>query len=248
MVPTDLPSGTTCHKRPHQTAPAGIPTRPHPARSIPPGADTIDVMRVVVVGAGVMGAWTALSLRRRGHEVTLVDRFGPGNRLGSSGDESRITRSSHGPDTHYPGWQRRALAQWRELERVAGVQLFEPTGVVWLASEQQTFEAESLVSCGSLGIPTECWTPDDLARRIPVLNSEGVPWALFEPEAGALFAHAAVVATIERFEAEGGKVIVGRDEHVANALDRRTNRRKVDRDLVGEARPHEAERRVARGG
>jgi sarcosine oxidase len=33
---------------------------------------------------------------------------------------------------------------------------------------------------------------------------------LFEPEAGTLFARAAVVATIERLEAEGGRVIVGR--------------------------------------
>ena len=157
-----------------------------------------------------MGAWTALWLRRRGHQVTLVDRFGPGNRLGSSGDESRITRSGHGPDTHYPRWQRRALAQWRALEQAAGVQLFEPAGVLWLANEAQTFEADSLVACGSLDIPTECWTPDDLARRVPVLNPAGVPWALFEPEAGALFARPAVLATIERFEAEGGEVVVGR--------------------------------------
>jgi glycine/D-amino acid oxidase-like deaminating enzyme len=167
-------------------------------------------VRTVVVGSGVMGAWTALWLRRRGHDVTLVDRFGPGNQVGSSGDESRITRSSHGPDTHYPRWQRRALAQWRELETAAGVQLFEQAGVLWLASDQQTFEAESLVSCGSLDIPTECLTPDDLARRVPVLNPAGVPWALFEPEAGALFARRAVVATIERFEAEGGEVVVDR--------------------------------------
>jgi glycine/D-amino acid oxidase-like deaminating enzyme len=166
-------------------------------------------VKTVVIGSGVMGAWTALWLRRRGHEVTLVDRFGPGNRVGSSGDESRITRSSHGPDTHYPRWQRRALGQWRALERTAGVQLFEQAGVLWLASDQQTFEADSLVSCGSLGIPTERWTPDDLARRVPVMNPAGVPWALYEPEAGALFARAAVVATIEQFESEGGTVVVG---------------------------------------
>jgi sarcosine oxidase len=163
-----------------------------------------------------MGAWTALWLRRRGHEVVLVDRFGPGNRVGSSGDESRITRSSHGPDTHYPRWQRRALRQWRELEQATGTRLFEQAGVLWLASDAQTFEADSLVSCGRLGIPTECWTPDDLARRVPVLNPAGVPWALYEPEAGALFARPGVLAAIERFEAEGGEVIVGR---VAGPID-----------------------------
>ena len=162
------------------------------------------------MGSGVIGAWTALWLRRRGHDVTLVDRFGPGNDKGSSGDASRITRSSHGRDAHYPRWQRRALGQWRDLERTAGTKLFEQTGVVWLANENQTFEADSIASCAGLGVPTESWTPDDLARRVPVMNAAGVPWALFEPEAGALFARPAVLATLAAFEAEGGETVVGR--------------------------------------
>jgi sarcosine oxidase len=167
-------------------------------------------MRVTVVGAGVMGAWAALWLRRGGHDVTLVDRHGPGNRLGSSGDESRITRSSHGTDRHYPAWQRRALGHWRELERGAGSRLFVESGVLWLASDAQTFEAESFDSLTALGIPMERWSHDDVAERVPVMNPTGVPWALFEPEAGALLARPAVVATIDAFVAEGGKVVVGR--------------------------------------
>ena len=167
-------------------------------------------MRVVVVGAGVIGAWTALWLRRGGHDVTLIDRFGPGNQIGSSGHESRITRSSHGPDRHYPLWQRRALDQWRALEREAGRQLFIQSGVVWLANEAQTFEGESVESLTALGIPFERWTPDELAARVPVLDPAGVPWALYEPEAGALLARQGVLATIERFESEGGTVSHGR--------------------------------------
>jgi sarcosine oxidase len=58
-------------------------------------------MRVIVVGGGVFGSWTALWLLRRGASVTLVDQYGPGNALSSSGDESRVTRSAHGPDEHY---------------------------------------------------------------------------------------------------------------------------------------------------
>ncbi|MBI2781323.1 MAG: FAD-dependent oxidoreductase [Chloroflexi bacterium] len=167
-------------------------------------------MRVVVVGAGVMGAWTARWLRRAGHAVTLVDRYGPGNTMGSSGDASRITRSSHGPDRHYPVWQRRALGQWRELEREADGELFVNAGVLWLASEGQAFEAESFVSLTALGIPVEQWSRDELASRVPVMNPEGVPWALFEPEAGALLARPAVSATIAAFEADGGEVVVSR--------------------------------------
>jgi glycine/D-amino acid oxidase-like deaminating enzyme len=167
-------------------------------------------MRIVVVGAGVMGTWTAVWLRRRGHAVTLVDRYGPGNQLCSSGDESRITRSSHGPDRHYPVWQRQALEQWRELERGSGRQLFEQAGVVWLANEAQTFEGESEQALAELRIPVEHWSTDDLAERVPVLNPAGVPWALFEPEAGALFARPAVVAAQDRFRADGGRVLTGR--------------------------------------
>ncbi len=167
-------------------------------------------MRIVVVGAGVMGAWTALWLRRRGHDVILIDRHGPGNRLGSSGDESRITRSAHGPDRHYPVWQRRALAHWRALGRESNQELFVEAGVVWLANEAQTFEAESFDSLTALGIPAERWSRDDLARRAPVISPAGVPWALYEPEAGALMARRGVVATIEAFEGVGGEVITGR--------------------------------------
>lgn len=164
-----------------------------------------------------MGAWTALWLRRAGHSVTLVDRYGPGNRVGSSGDESRITRSSHGPDRHYPVWQRRALAHWRDVERFSGPPLFVQAGVVWLASDGQAFEAESLESLTALGIPVERWSNDDLAARVPVMDASGVSWALFEPEAGALMARSAVAATITRFQSEGGDVVVGRVEPPADA-------------------------------
>jgi sarcosine oxidase len=167
-------------------------------------------MRVVVIGTGVMGAWTALWLRRGGHAVTLVDRHGPGNDAGSSGDASRVTRSSHGPDRHYPVWQRLALDQWRALERSSGNRLFVQSGVVWLANERQTFEHDSLESLTALGIPVEPWSHDDFAARVPVMSADGVPWALFEPEAGALLARAGVVATIEAFRAEGGEVVTAR--------------------------------------
>lgn len=169
-------------------------------------------MRVIVVGAGAMGAWTARWLRRGGHAVTLVDRHGPANELGSSGDVSRVTRSAHGPDRHYPVWQRRALGQWRDLERSSGSRLFVESGVVWLANERQSFEGESLVSLTELGIPVERWSQDEFAARVPVMSAAGVPWALFEPEAGALLARPGMVATIDAFRAEGGEVLTGRVE------------------------------------
>ena len=44
---------------------------------------------VTVVGAGAFGAWTALCLRERGAKVLLLDSYGAGNALQTSGDETR---------------------------------------------------------------------------------------------------------------------------------------------------------------
>src|SRR5687767_3621768 len=162
-------------------------------------------MHVTVIGAGVFGAWTAWWLRRRGASVTLVDQYGPGNSLASSGDESRVTRSAHGPDVHYPLWQRRSLRQWTELD----VGLFVPCGVLWFAHGDDGFEAQSADSLEQLGIPTERLGTDALRDRFPHIAIDDVAWALLEPEGGALLARRAVAATARAFVEMGGDVRIG---------------------------------------
>jgi sarcosine oxidase len=163
-------------------------------------------MHVVVVGAGAFGSWTALWLLRRGASVTLAEQYGPGNSLSSSGDESRVTRSAHGPDELYPRWQRRALDQWRALDP----SLFVPTGVTWFVGDDDAFEARSLAVLGRLGIPAERLEIDAAAERWPQIAMDGVRWILHEPEAGALMARRAVAAAVATFAAEGGRLRIGR--------------------------------------
>jgi glycine/D-amino acid oxidase-like deaminating enzyme len=163
-------------------------------------------MHVVVIGAGAFGAWTALWLRRRGASVTLVEQYAPGNALSSSGDESRVTRSAHGADEFYPRWQRRALRHWTELAPELVVQ----TGVVWLASRADGFEADSLTALNRLDIPAERLDPDVLGARYPQMTLDGVEWALFEPEGGAILARRAVALVARTFENEGGELRIGR--------------------------------------
>lgn len=162
-------------------------------------------MHVVVIGAGAFGSWTALWLRRRGAAVTLIDQYGAGNSLSSSGDESRVTRSAHGQDEHYPVWQRRALDQWTDL----APELFVPTGVLWLAHADDGFEAESVRTLERLGIPIERLDPQQLLARFSPITTDDVAWALYEPEAGVLLARRAVAATARAFAAEGGEVRIG---------------------------------------
>jgi glycine/D-amino acid oxidase-like deaminating enzyme len=162
-------------------------------------------MRVVVVGAGVFGSWTALWLLRRGASVMLVEQYGPGNPLSSSGDESRVSRSAHGPDDHYPRWQRRALEQWRELDP----SLVVPAGVTWFAGADDAFEAQSLDVLRRLDIPAERLEVAEAARRWPQIAMDGVAWVLHEPDGAALLARRAVAATVRAFVAEGGELRIG---------------------------------------
>lgn len=162
-------------------------------------------MQAVVIGAGVFGTWTALWLRRRGVSVTLVDQYGPGNSLASSGDESRVTRSAHGPDAHYPRWQRHSLEQWMQLDPT----LFVPTGVLWFAGRDDGFEADSELSLDRLDIAVEHLGADEVARRWPQIRPEGVTWALHEPGAGVLMARRGVATAARAFVEEGGEVRIG---------------------------------------
>jgi glycine/D-amino acid oxidase-like deaminating enzyme len=163
-------------------------------------------MHVIVIGAGAFGTWTARWLLRRGALVTLVDQYGPGNSLSSSGDESRVTRSAHGADELYPAWQRRSLDQWLSLDPA----LFVRTGVLWLARRDDGFEADALATLGRLDIPVERLDRDELARRWPQLRSDDLGWALYEPEAGVLMARRAVAAVADAFVGEGGNLLTGR--------------------------------------
>src|SRR3954453_7031376 len=92
-------------------------------------------MDIVVVGAGIFGTWTALSLAQVGHQVTLLDREEAGNERSSSAGESRIIRSAYAADEVYTAMARRSLRLWADFFRQEKQpDLFRETGVLWMAS------------------------------------------------------------------------------------------------------------------
>lgn len=160
---------------------------------------------VIVVGAGAMGAWTALRCRRAGWSTTLIDAFGAGHPRATSGDETRILRSSHGADTFYPRWAREARLAWRDFGEEVGASFFHEVGVLWFAEREDGFEAASLATLSSLGIPAQRVERDDLRGLWPQVGVDDLAFAVFEPEAGLLMARAGVVAVVSAFTAAGGR-------------------------------------------
>ena len=162
-------------------------------------------MHVVVVGAGVFGAWTAHHLHARGATVTLVDAYGAANSRSSSGDETRIVRCGYGPDAIYSELARRSLDQWRALsDRIGRPEaLWHPSGVLWMAAGTDPYTAATLETLGRLNMPPDVLSPADVHDRFPQFNTDGLQVTLFERACGVVAARRAVRALVADLEQRG---------------------------------------------
>ncbi|MCW2992374.1 MAG: FAD-dependent oxidoreductase, partial [Solirubrobacterales bacterium] len=138
-------------------------------------------MRVVVVGCGALGAASALALARNGHDVTVLERFGPANAHGSSHGAARIFRCAY-DDAAYTELALRAHARWRELEAASGRALLTTTGCV----DHGAPAALALVEAASAqaGAACERMGSARAAGRWPGLRFDGE--ALLDPLGGRL--------------------------------------------------------------
>jgi glycine/D-amino acid oxidase-like deaminating enzyme len=142
--------------------------------------------------------------------VTLIDAWGPGNSRASSGGETRIIRGTYGPNQPYTKMAARALQLWQENQKRWNRVLFRRMGVLWMvARDDDSYEKGSLPMLKEAGMPYDEIRHDDLVRRWPQVNFEGVRWAIFEPESGGLMAREACAAVRDAFLAEGGKYVQG---------------------------------------
>jgi sarcosine oxidase len=152
---------------------------------------------VVVVGAGVFGAWTASHFARRDRRVLLVDAYGPGNSRASSAGESRIIRMGYGADEIYTRMSQNSLEQWKKFFGFKRPGLFHETGVLWLAGEGDSrigATAETLTRCG---VEFQQLDRSALEKRHPQINFDGIATGIFEPTSGVLMARRAVAAVVE---------------------------------------------------
>jgi glycine/D-amino acid oxidase-like deaminating enzyme len=161
--------------------------------------------RVVVVGAGVFGAFSALSLLRAGARVTLLDAWGPGNSRASSGGETRVIRGVYGPDRIYVEMVARAFELWQENERRWKRPIYHPTGAIWLVTGPDDFIRAAMPLLKERGFPYEELTTAEAQRRWPQVDYEGVRWVFHEERAGYLLARRACAAAVEGFRGEGGE-------------------------------------------
>lgn len=177
--------------------------------------------RVVVIGAGAFGGWTAYHLRKNhGVHVTLVDAYGPANSRATSGDESRGVRSSYGDKAAPVGelwssWARRSMHLWPAFDREWGhdikSQMFWRTGDLFMRSEWEPTIKRTREIWEKAKVPFEVLSPDECRYRWPQINVEDITAILHEPDAGVVRARRATqaVASIVT-RALGVKLIISR--------------------------------------
>jgi monomeric sarcosine oxidase len=160
---------------------------------------------VIVVGAGVFGAWTAWHLLKLGRKVLLIDAWGPAHARASSGGESRMTRTVYGRDEIYTRFAWDSLDEWRWLSGRSGPPIFHPVGVLFFFGRREPYVTQSIEVHQRAGIPLEVLERAALTKRFPQISLDGVELGLYEHDRGILMARRAVQTLVQEFVAAGGE-------------------------------------------
>ena len=162
------------------------------------------MMRVAVVGGGVMGAATARVLSQRGIDTTLFEQFEIGHKRGSSHGASRIFRLSY-PDARYVAMAMEALPLWRGLERESDQPILTTTGGL----DRGPALGDNVDALRACGAPCELLEVKEAAARWPALAFSGSDEILYQPDSGFVRADRSVHAFVSSFVRLGGRLKEG---------------------------------------
>ena len=172
---------------------------------------------VVVVGAGVIGAATALELVERGHTVTLLDPGPVPHPEASSTDTSKAVRADYGDDDVHTELARASIEGWLRWNRDWEFAPFHPCGFLLLTRdriEPGSLEADSLARHRAAGLEPRRFDPASLAESYPMFGAGAFSDGYLSPGAGYAESARVVEELVRRAVAAGatlrsGALVVG---------------------------------------
>src|SRR5512139_95750 len=152
-------------------------------------------MRVVVVGAGIIGLLTAMECVRLGVEVELVDQGKIPAEDATSNDTQRVVRALHRGDAPLTFAAARLHRAWADVERRLGEHFYRRMGVLTVGPAAEV--AVSLDILTQAGIAAQALSADELVAGYPRLRFAGGLEAVYEQSAGVVLADQALSALAE---------------------------------------------------
>ena len=161
--------------------------------------------KIIVIGAGAWGGWTALHLQKSNADITLLDSYGPGNSRSGSGGESRAIRATYGADEIYSKMVFRSfeildhyVAKWQ-------TPLYHKTGALWLFQTPPHYGLASKKVLDKYDYHFEQLELKDAMSRFPQFNFEDVNDVFYEADAGFMEARKICQLLVRKYQEAGGQ-------------------------------------------
>jgi glycine/D-amino acid oxidase-like deaminating enzyme len=162
--------------------------------------------KTIVVGAGINGVVAAIELRKRAHEVVLIDPGPLPHPLAASTDISKAVRAAYGADEDYTALAEQSREIWRQWNVEFGVELYHETGFLFMRQcpmQPGDFEYESFKLLEQRGHQIERIDSKQLLERYPAWNAKRYPDGFLDLEAGYAESGRVVAALIQRAKSLG---------------------------------------------
>jgi glycine/D-amino acid oxidase-like deaminating enzyme len=192
--------------------------------------------RVVISGAGIIGASIAYHLAQRGAQVTILEKQRPGS--GATRNSFAWLNASKQPRSYYElnlmgmlGWRRLCTEIGHELQVQWGgsVRWVPPAGVASLSKRTQQFE--------QWGYPIGVVDQSDFARLLPAVNPGSFGAASYSSLEGTVDPMHALIVLLHKAEQFGAKVeypceVTGLDMAGDRVRGVQTTRGRMEADVV----------------
>ncbi|WP_215455457.1 FAD-binding oxidoreductase [Streptomyces sp. ATCC 21386] len=177
-------------------------------------------MKVIIIGAGVLGVSVARQLAVAGQDVLLLDQRGAGT--GTSATTFAWTNSSRKPD---PAYHRLNLAGMEEharlAERLPGAPSYFPSGALqWADAANEQRLADNVARLRSLGYPVRWVTADEATRTAGELRVPATITSIAHfPGEGYVLPELFVRNLLTDAERHGARYLIGEVEAVDDGPD-----------------------------
>lgn len=167
--------------------------------------------RIVVVGAGAWGGWSAFKLQEAGYDVTLVEKKGAGHSFSGSGGRTRIIRMAYGGHQKYTDMVAHSFNEWEKYARKWGETLYHPKSALWLFRDiPSTYAEASIPLMKEKGYELRVESLEEIKGTYPEISLDDITSVYSEQKVWFLEAAKSCGVVAREFEKIGGTFI--RDE------------------------------------